>query len=276
MRTSYWSNSKFADWIRGTPTGGAKSFEDWRLWEDRAKNIHPVRFWIAESLLRKVQNFIYWPVDKIYDFKYYINNRFITKSHCLVANKEDIRPGRWRDVGNRFFYCCFNELVNFVEVELAWSQIAWAASKHERSKYNPPFYAYGFFRIRTWRCPQAGIDNLKWQSDLVWTEDECAAGSKLIGKPTEQALAAKEILELYSWWTEVYRKRQDPHDESGWTDLCNKTMEDNGGVRSLRTLKNNRTTSATLKRLRKLEQAYKKQDDEMLIRLMKVRHHLWT
>jgi hypothetical protein len=66
------------------------------------------------------------------------------------------------DVGNRFLPCLFNELVDFVEVELAWWQIAWSG-RDEHKKYNAPFWATGWFRWRTWRCRQAGLDNLAWQ-----------------------------------------------------------------------------------------------------------------
>ena len=40
------------------------------------------------------------------------------------------------------------------------------------------------------------------------------------GKPTGQALRAKEIKELYLWWTVTYRARPDPYDASGWTAHC--------------------------------------------------------
>ena len=37
MRNHYWTCSKFADWLRGTTKGGAKTSEGWDEWEKRAK-----------------------------------------------------------------------------------------------------------------------------------------------------------------------------------------------------------------------------------------------
>ena len=49
MRNHYWTCSKFADWIRGTTKGGAKTSEGWDEWETRAKSAYPVRWWLAEE-----------------------------------------------------------------------------------------------------------------------------------------------------------------------------------------------------------------------------------
>lgn len=195
QRYQYWSCTKFADWIRGIEKGGAKTGRGWREWEQEGKRLHPVRYWIAEEALDAIQNFIWWPVDKLHDVKYYINNRWVTRTHALTAHPRDIKPGQWQDVGYRFLPCLFNELVDFVEVELAWWHIAWA-SPEEKAKYKTPFWASGWFRWRTWRCPQAGLDNLEWQRNLTWKEEELGADHKDLGKPTYQAVKAQEILEL--------------------------------------------------------------------------------
>ena len=283
-RANYWSCSAFADWIRGNPKGGAKTAEDWDDWRDRSKKDHPVRHWIAEEALDKIQNFIWWPIDRIYDVKYYINNRFISRTHSLTAHPRDIKPGKWCDVGHRFLPCLFNELVDFVEVELAWWHLAW--SPEERPKYNMPWWAVGWFRIRTWRCPQAGLDNLKWQSELVWKEDECEPGSPNIGKPTYQAEKALEILALYKWWTEVYRNRPDPHDASGWSEYCDlkrNIAEERGadGFSAMFSTKGEtkelrKMADTALKKLRKIEEQYEREDEQMMIRLIKIRNSLWT
>ncbi len=278
MRNHYWTCSKFADWIRGTTKGGAKTSEGWHDWEVRAKRDHPFRYWLAEEGLDIIQNIVYWPTDKLYALKYYINNRFVTRTHSLTAHVRDIRPGTWCDVGNRFLPCLFNELVDFVEIELAWWHIAWA-DKEEKLKYKAPFWATGWFRWRTWRCPQAGLDNLEWQRNLRWQEDECAPGSPNIGKPTPQAEKAQEILDLYKWWTEVYPNRPDPHDASGWSAYCEASRQANGGKLSFsgdKTPELKKMSDKAHKLLRKIEAAYEKEDEAMMIRLIKVRHGLWT
>ncbi len=276
QRSNYWSCSKFADWLRGTPKGGAKTSDGWDEWYNTASKKHPVRYWIAEEALDAIQNFIWWPVDKIYDCKYYINNRYITRTHSLTAHPSDIKRGQWCDVGNRFLPCLFNELVDFVEVELAWWHLAW--NKEDRAKYNMPWWAVGWWRVRLWRCPQAGLDNLKWQSELIWKEEECEPGSKNIGKPTYQAVKALEILALYKWWKEVYPNRPDPHDASGWSAYCDAKRDLNDGrlFGSKETPELRKQGNKALKLSRKIEEQYEKEDEAMMIRLIKIRNSLWT
>lgn len=279
QRSQYWSCTPFADWIRGTPKGGAKTSRGWREWRQQSQSAHPVRYWIAEEALDAVQDFIWWPVDRIYDIKYYINNRFVTCTHCLTADPRDIKPGQWRDLGYRFLPCLFNELVDFVEVELAWHNIAW--DPEARKRYNPPFYAWGWFRWRTWRCAESGLDNLKWQSELVWSEDECRADSPDIGQPTYQAVKAKEILELYHWWKHVRPYRVDPHDASGWSGYCARLRESDDGFlagldREDQTPEERAEVNRMLDESHRLEEQYEKEDEDMMIRLIRIRRSLWT
>lgn len=279
QRSRYWSCSKFADWVRGIEKGTAKTSLDWREWEKQGKKLHPIRYWIAEEALDAIQNFIWWPIDKLYNIKYYVNNRWITKTHALTAHSKDIKPGQWCDVGNRFLPCLFNELVDYVEIELAWWHLAWD-DKEARSKYNMPWWAVGWWRVRTWRCPQAGLDNLKWQSELVWEEDHCETNSPNIGKPTPQAIKAIEILALYKWWTEVYPNRPDPYIASGWSDYCDRMREKYDGDIFIglenKDEEDTKESAKILERLQEIEMQQISEDEEMMIRLIKVRHNLWT
>lgn len=280
QHTHYWSCSNFADWIRGTAKGGAKTSEGWDEWYETAKTAHPIRYWIAEEMLGHIQDFITWPVRKIYDCKYYINNRWVTRTHALTASPKSIKRGEWCDVGNRFLPCLFNELVDFVEIELAWSNIAWS-DEEARAKYNPPFWATGWFRWRTWRCPQSGLDSLEWQRKLTFGEDYPGmVEDDQKDKLTPQAVKAQELLDLYKWWTEVYPNRPDPYEASGWTEYCEASRAANGGKLSWSGHKDNpelrKMNDKAHKALRKIEAAYEKEDEQMMIRLIKVRHGLWT
>lgn len=274
--SNYWSCTPFADWIRGTNKLGAATAEEWDDWRTAAKMKHNFRYWLAEEFLDDIQDFVTWPVRKLYDIKYYINNRWVSRTHSLTAHARDIKPGQWQDVGNRFLPCLFNELVDFVEIETAWSQIAWGGDEN-RAKYNPPFWASGWFRWRVWRCPQAGLDHLDWAMTLTnveWLEED----KKHLAEPTHQAIAAREIKELYTWWTTVYPNRPDPYDASGWTEYCEKSRELNGGkfFGSKSTPELKKMSDKSHKLLQKIEAAYKKEDEQMMIRLIKIRDSLWT
>jgi hypothetical protein len=277
MRNHYWTCSKFADWLRGTTKGDAKTSEGWHDWEVRAKAEYPVRYWLAEEGLDILQTIVFWIPDKLYAIKYYINNRYVTRTHCLTAHPSDIKRGEWCDVGNRFLPCLFNELVDFVEIELAWWHLAW--SPEERHKYKMPWWAVGWWRVRTWRCPQAGLDNLEWQRQLRWKEEEVGPDSDNLGKLTPQAVKAQEILDLYTWWTQVYRNRPEPMEASGWSDYCEAARMANGGKLSFsgdKTPELAKMSKVAMKKLHKMEADYEKEDEQMMIRLIKVRHGLWT
>ena len=277
----YWSCSKFADWLRGTPKLKAGTSEEWDEWERKAWGQSRLRYWLAEEGLDYVQKFIFFIPDKIHAAKYYINNRWITKTHALTAHPRDIKPGTWRDVGDRFLPCLFNELQDFVEVELAWWHLCWANAE-DRAKYKMPWWAHGWWRVRTWRCPQAGLDNLEWQSKLVFNEDWMDKDDPRFGKPTPQAEKAQEVLALYKWWTEVYRNRPEPMDASGWSAYCDACREEHGDSKLGGLLSENKSPKLKKqgdkahKLLRKIEEAYEKEDEQMMIRLIKVRHGLWT
>ena len=279
QHTHYWSCTPFADWIRGTKKLGAGTAEEWDDWTTAAQMKHNFRYWLAEEGLSYIQDFVTWPIRKIYDVKYYINNRWVTRTHSLTAHARDIKPGAWCDVGNRFLPCLFNELVDFVEIESAWSHIAWG-SKEDRAKYDPPFWASGWWRWRTWRCPQAGIDHLDWAMTLTLGNDMgVEEGDENYGRPTGQAIRAREIKELYVWWTTVYPNRPDAHDASGWSAYCEATRLANGGKLSWgsdKTPELRKMADKALKLTTKIEAAYDKEDTEMMIRLIKARDSLWT
>jgi hypothetical protein len=278
MRNHYWTCSKFADWLRGTTKLKWGTSDEWYDWETQAKKDYPIRWWLAEEGLDYLQNFIMAPIDLVYSIKYYINNRWISRTHSLTAHPSDIKPGQWMDVSHRFLPCMFNELVDFVEVELAWWHLAW--NSEDRPKYNMPWWAVGWWRVRLWRCPQAGIDNLKWQMELTMDKeypDQDIPADK-VGKPTPQAVRAREVYELYKWWKEVRPMRPDPHEASGWSEYCDRVRELNDGrlFGSKTTPELKKLSTKALKLSRKIEDQYEREDEQMMIRLIKARHALWT
>ena len=276
MRSSYWSCSTFADWLRGTPKLGCGTSEEWNAWCEESEKAHPIRYWIAEEGLDYIQNFVYYIPDKLNDIRYYINNRWVSKSHALTADPRDIKPGGWSDVGNRFLPCLFKELVDFVEVEQAWHYLMW--NDEERVKYNVPWWRSGWLRLRTWRSPEAGLAYLNWASTLT-NEEFLDDDKKSEAVPTYQANAAKEIIELYTWWTVTYRNRPDPYEASGWTAACEASREANGGRLSFSGEKDpvlKKASDKAHKLLQKIEADYTKEDEEMMIRLIKIRESLWT
>jgi hypothetical protein len=277
MRSHYWTCSKFADWLRGSPKLKCGTSEEWDAWYASSAKAHPVRYWIAEEGLDHLQTIVHYIPDKLNDVRYYINNRWVSRTHSLTAHPRDIKPGTWRDVGNRFLPCLFNELVDFVEIEQAWHHCIW--SDDAKTKFETPWWRKGWLRWRTWRCPEAGMEYLKWASTLT-NEEFLEEGEKHKAEPTYQAKAAKEIIELYTWWTTTYRNRPDPMDASGWSAHCEAMrVKYPGSFFSSLNSKNpedRKASNKAHKLLSKIEKAYEKEDEEMMIRLIKIRESLWT
>jgi hypothetical protein len=277
MRSHYWTIGKFADWLRGTPKLKCGTSEQWDAWYAEAAKAHPIRYWIAEEGLDHVQKFVYYIPDKLNDVRYYINNRWVSRSHSLTAHPRDIKPGNWQDVGNRFLPCMFNELVDFVEIEQAWHHCIW--SDESRTKFEVPWWRKGWLRWRTWRSAEAGLEYLRWAETLT-NEEFLEEGEKHKAEPTYQAKAAKEIIELYTWWTVTYRNRPDPMDASGWSAHCEAMRVKYPGsfFSSLNSKdpEDRKASDKAHKALQKIEAAYEKEDEAMMIRLIKIRQSLWT
>ena len=277
MRSHYWTIGKFADWLRGTPKLKCGTSEEWDAWYTSAAKAHPIRYWIAEEGLDHLQKFVYYIPDKLNDIRYYINNRWVSHSHALTAHPRDIQPGNWSDVGNRFLPCMFNELVDFVEIEQAWHHCIW--SDEAKTEFEVPWWRKGWLRWRTWRSPKAGMEYLRWAETLT-NEEFLEEGEKHKAESTYQAKAAKEIIELYTWWTVTYRNRPDAYDASGWSEYCEASRIANGGklswLGSDKSPELKKMGDKALKLTTKIEAAYEAEDEAMMIRLIKIRGSLWT
>ena len=235
-RIDYWSCSKFADWIRGTPKPFALEWGAWDIWHEEAKKKHPFRYWVADEFLGYMQDFVNFPMDIYHTIEVYIRNRFIDKTHCL---KTGLKAGEYYDLDTRMLHGLFYELVELVETDYAYMG-AWG----EKKKYK---FVKG-------RCPEAGLDYLDWAINLTYGDDHgFLKDDKLYGQPTEQAKVAQKTLELYNWWKNR-DNRPDPYELF--------TEEKDG--------KN------YYKKIGKTEESYDKEDTKMLIELIKIRGGLWT
>lgn len=275
MAHNYWTCSKFANWLRGTDMPHAASSEEWRDWENAAKTAHPIRYWLADDGLHMLEKAVYWLPENILDLRYYINNRWVDQTHALVAHVQHAKRGGWIGMGNRMLPCLFSELVDFVEIELAGKHVIW--DKEAAKKNRMPWWRRWY---RSWRCADAGVAYLEWESQLIMDESwGLMPKDKNYGKLTCQAVNAIEILRLYRWWKDVYTLRPDAYDASGWTELCDRRRAENGGLDFFvedRTDKQRRESARILKKLQKIEALYDKEDTEMMIALVKIRQSLWS
>ena len=98
------------------------------------------------------------------------------------------------------------------------------------------------------------------------------------GAPTHQAETAIETLVLYYWWKEVRPQRLDPYDVSGWSELCERRRTEHGQSLWLedQTEEERAESRESIIISNRLEEEYHKEDEDMMIRLIKIRQGLWT
>ena len=180
FRNRYWTCTKLADIIRGEKKPFALSFEDWDIWKEKQRKERPWRYWMSDTVLRKLQNLIYYPSDLWYSVRCYLKNRYLTQTHNL---KTGLKKGEWYDLDTRILYGLFNELVEFVEIELAH------LNKWDRNKK---------YKFKNGRSIESAYDYFEWANNL----------------PEESYRTQREdsikIKELYEWWTKQRPNRDDP------------------------------------------------------------------
>jgi hypothetical protein len=266
----HYSSSGLFNWLRKKfkiVKPAALSWEDWDKWEHHNRQQHPVAYWVTETLPEKLEDLVSWFVDPVLELKHYVRNRWVTETHKL---KTDLAPGKYYELDTRILHGLFTELVNFVEIEKAWMQLI---CSENTDKYSRPWWHWG-----QWRCAEAGIDYLKWESSLTWDADWFTDPDHPdIGKPTAQAMAAKEILDLYTWWKEVYPTRPDAMELSGWIAFCDTQRDQYGTLfATAKTDEERNESRRCLDLMTRIEEQYQQEDEQNLIRLIKIRQHLWT
>ena len=272
QHANYWSCSKAADWLRGKKKPGSATGEGWDDWNEKAAAEHPVRYWIVEEGLGKAQDFVTWPKRKVGDVRNYITNRYVSKTHALTSK---LKKGQWHEYEERLLHSMMDSLVDYVEIEEAWHHVAWGDKKDQ-------YKSTSRFWWNEWRCPEAGVDHLKWAASLVCDKDMgVEEDSPNYGKSTGQAQNAQEILELYKWWKFERPARPDPYEVSGWR-AWNEAQDVKRGDKPRRLFRSDRTaaerkeSSRLFKLVNKIEAGYDKEDQDMMIRLIKVSKGMWT
>lgn len=274
----YYSKSKLVCWLRkklAISKPSALPWGEWELWDRQTKASRPIAFWLTETLPNWLEKPAEWTVDPLLEIKYYLRNRYISRTHLLRTGLE---PGKYYEPDTQLLHGIFTTLVDFVEVDKAHMQSVWG-SEEDQKKYQLPWWRRSrWFRWGEWRSAAAGLAYLHWEASLV-NEAFCYddPNDPAIGQPTPQALAAREIMALYEWWVIRRPARPDPHDASGWTAVYDEKREKYGDIFSEITDPDLEARSRqALLLCNELEEKYEQEDTDMLIRLMKIRQSLWT
>lgn len=278
MRVQYWSNTKLANWIRGTKKPKALELHAWDDWEGAAKQYHPVRYWIAETFLDWCQDVVHFVPDQLHNLCYWINRRFIDQSHII---KTGLSVGDWHETDEKILHGLMNELQTFVEVQKA--SMAWHSASFGREK-NDHFVPWtektNYIRNLTdWRSQHYGVQHLLWEITLIKDEDwGTKPDDPEYGLPTHQAHGAMEVLELYVWWKFIRPMRKTSGELSGLDAYYDQVRHTHGGIFKKRDESEEEKAShmAMIHKEMELDAAYDQEDEDMLIRLIKIRKYLWT
>lgn len=245
---------RFLKWMKYDPPGSLEA-DHWRIFNEEFKEKAPVRYFITSivpDFIRPVRGFF----TRIKDW---IRYRTINRYHVIDTG---LAPGYY-EISDKVLHGPFNLLKNFVEKEQAWASQCWSSTNKLTRIETLPFY-YEFFYCK----PEIGIAHFNWAATL--DDPTLPPGDR----SEEQAKNAREVLALYTWWTETRPKRY--IDEEGVT-YSNQGFPmgplDSGFDRTAAdyvafTKWHNEEMDA--------EGRWIEEDTEMLIRLIKIRSSLWT
>lgn len=244
----------------------ALQWHEWEEWEKAMRTERPFSYWLNETVpdfFKDIRKAIKRPIN---DARYAIRVRVFDRYHVINTG---LKPG-YHDCDERLLHGMFNLLVDFVEVEKAWMHVAF--DKDERKRRKHPWWSLGWTRFKAFRDPQAGLDHLKWEATL--DDPKLPINERSI----DQAAAAREVMELYHWWKEIRPWRPDPMDASGWSDYCEQRSKSGRHLLNMRhdDQEEAQLTHDILDLNRKIEEEQHQEDEEMLIRLIKIRRNLWT
>lgn len=289
-RLNYWSSSWLANWLRnkfGLPRLKCGTSKEWKEWRAASKAKSKFIHWFTMEFLDKLQDFFNWPKDKLWNVRCAINARYFDKYHYLPTR---LNPWQYHEIDTRVLHGLFETLVDFIEIEKAWMHVIWGQEENRKK------FGYTWYEMNGWirplaerRHPEAGLDYLQWEMSLVidesflgFCEEHIAEAKKLgtYGTMTSQAISAKEQFDLYHWWKNIRPNRPDPYEASGFNSYFAKMEKKNGGD-FLAALDDSDPSDIEEslkchKSCDEIEEAYEKEDEEMMIRLIKIRKSLWT
>jgi hypothetical protein len=240
----------------------AASMEDWDEWNNNAMKskfkwfiADIVPTWFAVTFQYRYENFI----SKL-------KSKYIRKHNLIKINS--LKDDEWYDTDTRLMHGMFQLIVDFVELEKSHMQIVLSEENTTRR-----------MRKVNYRSAEMGIKYLDWEISLKKEESGL-----------NQAKNAKTIKELFVWWKYDRPMRVEPMDVKGSMGMSTNTfydaMEDDKNdsdrVSSMfaridrKKDKEPELYKSVNKACDDAEKKYDKEDEQMLIKLVKIRKSLWT
>ena len=226
---------------KGIGPAEARSSEDWYEFKVYHKEHNPIRYFLNNEF----EAMFVWPWSmRLERMASWVQYRTTRRYHIINTG---MKPG-YADASERMLHVNFNMLKDFVEIEKAhmWT---WHEEKGVPSK-------------------QPGVSHLVWEMGL---ENEV----------NNQAKNAREQYELYDWWTNQRPYREEDATEEWdayhtlkkeiYADDADNFFRDDKDTSELKFLQ-----KTWLEKSSTIETNNLIKDEQMLIRLMKIRQSLWT
>jgi len=248
---------KFKRWMEFYPPASGTS-DAWTDFEIKYRKEAPVRHWFTSTLPYMVYYPIKWRWTHFWDAIRYR----VVKYHVVDTK---LKP-RWHDKDTLMLHANFSLLVDYVECEKAHrSGNDDRYSKRDRvlSKIIPYYYE------RYYRNPEAGMSHIDWELTL---DDPKLP---LYERSPEQAKHAKAVKELYLWWTKERPARRDliaperDNDDNGVLYFLSDRYKEEHPEEY-------RISRIVSKENGRMEIERDQEDEDMLLRLVKIRKGLWT
>ena len=244
---------RYTHWMAFNPPGALTS-EGWSSFDNEFHMKAPIRYWFHRDFKKIFVYPIKWKYEAIY---HWIRYRTTDRYHVI---KTGLPPG-YVEADRVMLNVNFNLLKNFVEIQKAARQYWQEEVEKTWCEKHMPFYRLFY----PFRRPDLGIKYLEWESTL---DDPSLPPHE---QSIRQAEQAREILALYKWWTiertgritvEVRRPVVDKP-----MDLLSPKMKLSPEYKRYR---------ADMSKYHKQEEKWEKEDDKMLLRLIKIRKGLWS
>jgi hypothetical protein len=246
----------FKRWMAFDPPS-ALSSNGWNSFNSEFKKVAPIRWWFH----RDAKKIFVYPVS----FRYrrmmeWIHYRTTARRYHII--KTGLTPGYY-DVSTMMLHANFTVLKDFVEIEQAWMQSCSEKNRISLWARYVPFYRIFF----PFRRPDLGIEYLNWCMTL---DDPSLPVHE---RADQQATDARETWALYDWWVNKrpvrkeidimsYRRLMSDVDIFD-TNIDTNSSEYKGWFESMEARD-------------KQQEEWDDEDEQMLIRLIKIRKRLWT
>ncbi len=232
--------------------------DGWNAWEEGFKKKAPVRYFIKYYIVLKIGGFF----ASLSHIGWAIRYRTVRKYH-LVNTK--LNPG-YHEIDTRMLHANFELLVDYVEIECA--NMAQTVDRHELIAERGWKHSHlpRMMKIKEFRSRELGMRHLKWEATLA------SAELNEFERSPSQAARAVQIMILYTWWKDVYPNREElpsPDKNSVGLEFLSKKWKKKNPEMSAR-------IDQWARDVHTQESDWDKEEEEMLIALMKIRKGLWT